>query len=43
MEELLDWRFVLTPYATTQWTIKNIVRKRYYIFGFKIMDLVEND
>ena len=43
MEKLIDWRFVLTPYATTVWTVKNIVRKRYYIFGFKIMDLVETN
>ena len=43
MEKVIDWRFLLTPYATTRWTVKNIVRKRCYIFGFKIMDLVEND
>tara|TARA_R110000796_G_scaffold11380_2_gene37855 strand:+ start:610 stop:735 length:126 start_codon:yes stop_codon:yes gene_type:complete len=39
MEKLIDWRFLLTPYATTIWRVKNVDRKRYYIFGFKIMDI----
>jgi hypothetical protein len=39
MGKLIDWRFILTPFATTQWTVKGIERKRYYIFGFKIADI----
>ena len=42
MEKLIDFRFILTPFATTRWVIKpNLIRKRYYIFGFKIVDLVD--
>lgn len=40
MGRIIDFRFLLTPFATTQWTVKGIERKRYYIFGFKIADIV---
>ena len=40
MDKLIDWRFILTPFATTTWNVKNnIRRKRYYIFGFKVADI----
>ena len=40
MAKIIDWRFILTPFATTKWIVKDIERKRYYIFGFKIVDIV---
>lgn len=40
MGKIIDWRFLLTPFATTKWVVKGIDRKRYYIFGFKIADIV---
>jgi hypothetical protein len=38
-QKIIDFRFLLTPFASTEWTVKGVQRKRYYIFGFKIMDL----
>jgi len=40
MGKIIDIRFILTPFATTVWAVKGIDRKRYYIFGFKIADVV---
>jgi len=37
----IEFRFLLVPFATTKFKVKGIGRKRYYIFGFKIIDLVE--
>lgn len=39
--KIIDFRFILTPFATTLFTVKGIDRKRYYVFGFKIIDLVQ--
>ena len=39
MGKLIDWRFILTPFATTKWIVGSVDRKRYYIFGFKIADI----
>lgn len=39
MKKVIDWRFLLTPFATTTWIIKGVNRKRYYVFGFKIADI----
>lgn len=41
MKKLIDYRFLLTPFATTIWEIngKGIKRQYYYIFGFKIADI----
>ncbi len=41
MKRLIDPRFLFTPYATTLFRYGDITRKYYYIFGFKIMDLVQ--
>lgn len=38
----IEFRFLLTPIATTIFTVKGVKRKRYYIFGFKIIDLVRD-
>ncbi len=38
----IEFRFLLTPIATTIFTAKGVKRKRYYIFGFKIIDLVRD-
>lgn len=40
MRKIIDFRFILTPFATTIWVINNVARKYYYIFGFKIADIV---
>lgn len=40
MHKIIDKRFLLTPFAVTQWKISNVDRKYYYIFGFKIIDIV---
>lgn len=40
MKKIIDWRFLLTPFATTQWIVNTVDRKRYYIFGFKVADIV---
>jgi hypothetical protein len=37
----IDSRFILTPFATTSWNVNGVeFRKRCYIFGFKVADLV---
>lgn len=41
MRKIIDFRFILTPFATTTWTVKGIDRKYYYIFGFKIIDVAQ--
>ena len=40
MRKVIDWRFLLTPFASTQWIVNGVDRRRYYIFGFKIADIV---
>lgn len=40
MKKVIDHRFLLTPFATTKWCVNNVDRKYYYIFGFKIADIV---
>lgn len=39
--KIIDWRFIFTPFATTSFLVKGVDRKRYYVFGFKIIDLVQ--
>lgn len=39
MDKVIDKRFLLTPFATTKWTVRNVDRKYFYIFGFKIIDI----
>ena len=39
-QRIIEFRFLLTPFATTKFTVKGIARKRFYVFGFKIIDLV---
>jgi hypothetical protein len=41
LQRIIEFRFLLTPFATTAFTVKDIPRKRVYIFGFKIIDLVQ--
>lgn len=38
-QRIIEFRFLLTPFASTMFTVKGIERKRYYIFGIKIVDL----
>lgn len=39
--KIIDTRFLLTPFATTMWIVEGgVERKRYYIFGFKVADIV---
>ncbi len=40
MCKIIDWRFLLCPYATTKWDVKGVSRKAHYIFGIKIADVV---
>ena len=40
MRKIIDYRFLLTPYADTIWFLPNgNVRKRIYFFGFKVADV----
>ena len=39
MFRIIDNRFLLTPFAITIFTVKNVERKMFYIFGFKIADI----
>lgn len=43
MKRIIDYRFLLTPYATVNWYnvggVKGVNRKYIYIFGFKIIDI----
>ena len=41
LQRIIEFRFLLTPFATTKFIVNGIGRKRVYIFGFKIIDLVE--
>lgn len=38
-QKIIDLRFILTPLATVYFKVQGIQRKRYYVFGFKIVDL----
>jgi len=38
-QRIIDLRYILTPLATVYFQIGGITRKRYYIFGFKVVDL----
>jgi hypothetical protein len=38
-QRIIEFRFLLTPFATTTFTVNGIYRKRFYIFGIKIADL----
>lgn len=38
--KIIDKRFFLTPFASTMWQVEGVTRKRYYVFGFKVADLV---
>ena len=40
-QRIIEFRFLLTPFASTLFIIKDVYRKRYYIFGFKIIDLLQ--
>lgn len=37
-QKIIELRFLLTPIATTKWLVKNVERKRIYLFGFKVAD-----
>lgn len=39
MNRVIDWRFLLTPYATSYWWVGGVKRKYYFVFGFKIIDV----
>ena len=39
-QRIIEFRYLLTPFATTVFILHGIPRKRFYIFGFKIIDLV---
>jgi len=39
MKRIIDYRFLLTPFAIVYFTVKGIKRKYYYVFGFKIIDI----
>lgn len=41
-QRIIEFRFLLTPFASTLFIVKGVYRKRYYIFGFKIIDLTTN-
>ena len=42
MKRIIDYRFLLTPFATAIWNLEygKVKRKYFYIFGFKIIDIV---
>lgn len=40
--KIIDTRFLLTPFAKTIWTVKGVTRHRFYLFGFKIIDIAQN-
>ena len=37
----IEFRFILCPFATSLFTVNNMRRKGYYVFGIKIMDLIK--
>jgi hypothetical protein len=41
LQRIIEFRFLLTPLATTSFYVNDIPRKRFYVFGFKIIDLVQ--
>lgn len=41
LQRIIEFRFLLTPIATTKFRVKGIDRKRVYFFGFKIIDLYD--
>jgi hypothetical protein len=41
MSRLIAFEFLFTPIASDRWIVDGVPRKRWYIFGFKIIDLVD--